>query len=202
MEARDYNGHEYFKPADFDDDNPFVTITELSFPWYLLEYGAERYEHLVTEILQPLNPVRIVAEGHDDIVTSMKYGMDGVLNIPLYMPAEITQVLPVVMAADMLTAGYTLYLEQPDAFLSGDAQANLFDFLCEKAVAGLNIVVTTHSPSSLGQVRVNVHEKKISPDDVTLIFEGKRLNIDSDGHIDEWPDGFMDTYDKQLMKLL
>ena len=188
MEARDFGGHEYFKPADFDDDNPFVTITELSFPWYLLEYGADRFERIVSRILLPPTPVSIMVEGHDDIVTSLKYGIAGVSNIPLYMPAEITQVLPVVMAADMLPAGYTLYLEQPDAFLSGDAQANLFDFLCEKAVAGLNIVVTTHSTSSLGQVRVNVRKGRISPDDVTLIFEGKRLNIDSDGHIDEWPD--------------
>nr|WP_277881546.1 DUF3696 domain-containing protein [Hymenobacter cyanobacteriorum] len=77
------------------------------------------------------------------------------------------------------------------------------------------MLVETHSDHVLNGIRIAVKKYKLDPASVGLYFferaplaQGghhsiiRQPQIDQDGRIDDWPEGFFDEWDKNLIDLL
>jgi predicted ATPase len=93
------------------------------------------------------------------------------------------------------------------------AQTLIGDFLCRVAASGVTVIVETQSDHVFNAVRLAVKSKIIPCADVNVYFfsstEGEKpvrtveqLQINKDGRMDHWPDGFFDEWDCSLDKLL
>jgi predicted ATPase len=124
----------------------------------------------------------------------------------------ITYILPILVAVLSSSPGALLLLENPEAHLHPHGQAMMGELLARAAACGIQIVVETHSDHVLNGIRVAVYNGKVQPDNVQLHYfqrseqdgfaEVISPNIDRDGRIDRWPDGFFDEWDKNLEALL
>ncbi len=126
----------------------------------------------------------------------------------------ITYVLPVLVA--LLKAGKDdiIIIENPEAHLHPKAQRLIGELILRAASTGAQIVVETHSDHILNGIRLGIKSGVIKdPDTVKTFFftrenigKGYHVNvyqpqIDRDGNINIWPDGFFDEWDKALTDL-
>ena len=123
----------------------------------------------------------------------------------------LTQVLPVVVAALSARREDLLLIENPAAHLHPAGQARMGHFLAEVAAAGVQVLVETHSDHVLNGIRRAVKDNTLPSEDVKLHFFRPRSSdldadepqvespdIDSNGNLDRWPDGFFDQFDKDM----
>jgi predicted ATPase len=124
----------------------------------------------------------------------------------------ITYALPVIVAVLSSKRGALLLIENPEAHLHPRGQAQMGHLLARAASCGIQVVIETHSDHLLNGIRLAVHDGKIDPDQVQLHFLQRQERtarievisprIDRDGRIDQWPDGFFDEWERNLMALL
>ena len=126
----------------------------------------------------------------------------------------ITYVLPVITAILRTQPGDMLIIENPESHLHPAGQALVGKLCAIAAKSGVQLFIETHSDHFLNGVRVAVKDKIIEPDDVKFFFlerdKGAAAHastvispeIDSNGRMSCWPDGFFDEWDRQLEKLL
>lgn len=130
---------------------------------------------------------------------------------PSHTGFGITQVLPIVVAALSAQRNDLLVIENPEVHLHPAGQAMMGVFLAEVAVAGVQVILETHSDHVLNGVRRAVKNRTLPPEDVALHFfrprqEAEREGIaqvqspliDGDGNIDDWPEDFFDQFDKDM----
>ena len=115
---------------------------------------------------------------------------------------------PILRTGYSLPEGSTLILEHPDAFLDRTARVDLADYLCDLVNAGLiKVIIETHDDLCLTRTRVLVKQGRLKPEQVVINYTlatGKvnHPKIDSDGHIDDWSNGFLEEMNEQLEQLL
>ncbi len=126
----------------------------------------------------------------------------------------ITYTLPILVAVLSAHPGALILLENPEAHLHPKGQVKMGELIARAASCGIQIVVETHSDHVLNGIRLAVYSGILSPDDVCLHFFERREEddnahskiispqIDRNGRIDQWPDGFFDEWDKSLRSLL
>ncbi len=130
---------------------------------------------------------------------------------PIHTGFGLTQVFPIVVAALSAQVEDLLLIENPEVHLHPRGQATMGEFLAGVAAAGVQVMLETHSDHVLNGVRRAVRKGVLAPSDVTLHCfrprddaERKRVAqvqsplLDSDGNIDDWPDGFFDQFDKDM----
>ena len=112
----------------------------------------------------------------------------------------ISQLLPFVVQS-LVSEKRIISIEQPEVHVHPKLQADLGDLLAEaiKKPRQNQFIVETHSEHLILRLQRLVREKKIKPDDVSVIYvsrgpegaKSQRLRLDEEGDfIDEWPDGF------------
>lgn len=112
----------------------------------------------------------------------------------------ISQLLPFVVQS-LVSKGQIISIEQPEVHVHPRLQADLGDLLVEaiKPKRGNQFIIETHSEHLVLRLQRRIYEKKIKPEDVSVIYvsrgpegaEARRLHLDEEGDfIDEWPDGF------------
>lgn len=125
----------------------------------------------------------------------------------------ITYTLPVIVAILSAMPGSLLILENPEAHLHPKGQVCMGELIALAAEAGIQIVLETHSDHILNGIRVAVRQKRCAHDKVAIhyffrtekdgraqsVFESPQ--IDQDGRINHWPDGFFDEWEKSLENL-
>lgn len=126
----------------------------------------------------------------------------------------ITYALPVLVAVLSAKPGDLLLIENPEAHLHPQGQAKMGELLARAAASGVQLLVETHSDHILNGVRVAVHDGLVEPERVTCHYfsrveEDGRVHskvetpqMDRDGRLNEWPEGFFDEWDKSLERLL
>ena len=112
----------------------------------------------------------------------------------------ISQLLPFVVQS-LVSEKQIISIEQPEVHVHPRLQADLGDLLAEaiKEPRHNQFIVETHSEHLILRLQRLVYEKRIQPEDVSVIYvsrgpegaKAERLRLDEEGDfIDEWPDGF------------
>jgi predicted ATPase len=74
------------------------------------------------------------------------------------------------------------------------------------ASTGVQVFIESHSEHILNSLRVGIKCKELEPSDFCIFYFGQqeifKPKVDADGRIDDWPDGFFDEWDNNLMQLL
>ena len=121
----------------------------------------------------------------------------------------LSYVLPVVLAL-LAEPGTLCLIENPESHLHPRGQTKLGELAARAAKAGVQVFVETHSDHFMDGVRIAVRDGLIKPEEVAFhYFErqgGKAVvsspQVDADGRLSEWPAGFFDQHEENLMRLL
>lgn len=123
----------------------------------------------------------------------------------------ICYALSVVVAVLLSTQGSMVLIENPEAHLHPFGQSKLGQFLARAAAAGVQIIVETHSDHLLNGVRLAVKRGLLSSEEAVIHFfhppfeqtaQVQTLFMDKEGRISDWPAGFFDQAEQDLMELL
>lgn len=145
---------------------------------------------------------------HTNAVTlGIRVSEDTDFHRPVHVGFGLTQVLPLIIAVLAADEEDILLIENPEVHLHPAGQALMGEFLAEAANAGIQIIIETHSDHILNGIRRAVKAGKIKPEDSFFHFFKPRNEkeaqvispqIDHNGNIDFWPNGFFDQFDKDL----
>jgi len=124
----------------------------------------------------------------------------------------ITYTLPIFVVCLLAKPDSLILIENPEAHLHPKGQVAIGKFLARTASAGIQVIIETHSDHILNGIRIATKKKEISPDSVSLHFfdydpqkhhsHRSSPQLDSDGRLDHWPEGFFDEWEKGLTELL
>jgi predicted ATPase len=117
---------------------------------------------------------------------------------------------PMVVALLTARDGQTIVVDSPEAHLHPSAQSAVGRMLAHFAAAGVQVIAETHSDHVLNGVRLSVKSRAIHASEVVFhFFSGPSAeahgvlspSIDSNGVMHEWPDGFFDQSEKDLVQI-
>ena len=121
----------------------------------------------------------------------------------------LSYTLPVLMAL-LAPSGSLCLIENPEAHLHPRGQTRLAELAVRASLAGVQVIAETHSDHFMDGVRIAVRNGLIRPEDVAFHYferDGGRTIVSSpciaaDGRLSEWPAGFFDQHEDNLIKLL
>ena len=121
----------------------------------------------------------------------------------------LSYTLPVILAL-LSEPGTLCLIENPEAHLHPRGQTELAELTVRASLAGLQVIVETHSDHFMDGVRIAVRDGLISPDKTAIHYferpDGETVvtspQIDEDGRLSTWPTGFFDQHEENLEKLL
>lgn len=126
----------------------------------------------------------------------------------------ISYVLPIVLALLTAENGKIIVIENPESHIHPRGQVELGQLIGLASKTGAQIFVETHSDHILNGIRVAVKEKQISKDLVNILYFDKttndtesythihKLKVDNNGILSDEPEGMLDEWGNQLLKLL
>lgn len=135
---------------------------------------------------------------------------------PTAVGVGASQLVPVVVLVLGAPPNSIVLLEQPELHLHPKVQSRLGDFFAW-ARQDVSLIVETHSEYLVTRLRLRVAEGRLPADSIAILFarqqvvehlifdgdnegvdlevfsEFRRLNLDTRGDFDAWPEGFFDT---------
>jgi predicted ATPase len=142
---------------------------------------------------------------------------------PVNMPYGISYALPIIVSClvrlipkEKLFNDYhndddamMIIVENPEAHLHPYAQSMMGFFLAYMSDR-IQIIVETHSDHVINGMRKAIRHEKISNDNIVFNFfkadevssKVNLIEIDKEGELREWPKGFFDQFEKDMMELL
>jgi predicted ATPase len=126
----------------------------------------------------------------------------------------MTYVLPILLATLTAEQGALLIIENPEAHLHPKGQLKIGELLALSSLAGVQVVIETHSDHLLNGIRLAVHGGRLPPESVGVHFFEREDSddffrsritsprLDRTGRLDQWPEGFFDESEKALRQLL
>ena len=126
----------------------------------------------------------------------------------------ISYVLPIVLALLTVEEGKIVVIENPESHIHPRGQAELGKLIALAAQTNAQIFVETHSDHILNGIRVAVKEEKINKEHVNILYFDKttnekesytnihKLRVDKNGTLSDEPEGLLDEWGTQLLKLL
>ena len=133
---------------------------------------------------------------------------------PINVGFGITYVLPVVLAILKAKPNDILILENPESHIHPKGQSTIGKLIAYAAQTGVQIFVETHSDHLINGIRVAVKQEKLLKENVKLFYferyaDEKEMQtisyeilIDKNGELSNYPQGFLDEWDEQLMNLI
>ena len=121
----------------------------------------------------------------------------------------LSYVLP-VLSGLLAPPGALCLIENPEAHLHPRGQTKLAELAVRASRAGVQVMAETHSDHFIDGVRIAVRDGLIPHEEVAIhYFEregGKTVvtspQVDSDGRLSSWPEGFFDQHEDNLIRLL
>jgi len=133
------------------------------------------------------------------------------LQSPYNFGFGISYVLPIIATGLAATNGSMVIFENPEAHLHPAGQSRIGQFLACIANDGLQVVVETHSEHVINGIRLYSLKNNMDPKSICINYfnysEGskeyriKRIKLNEQMKILEWPDGFFDQEEKDLKEL-
>lgn len=122
----------------------------------------------------------------------------------------LSYVLPVLTALIGARAGDLVIIENPEAHLHPRGQTKLGELTARAAAAGVQVVIETHSDHFLDGIRIAARQEIVEPSNTRIHYftrHGAEAAVISpelqpDGSLTEWPSGFFDERDENLIRLL
>jgi predicted ATPase len=126
----------------------------------------------------------------------------------------ISYVLPIVLALLTAEEGKIIIIENPESHIHPRGQAELGKLISLASSIGAQLFVETHSDHILNGIRVAVKENLVDKSKVNVMYFEKtttekeqftkitQIKVDRNGTLSEEPDGFLDEWGNQLLKLL
>lgn len=126
----------------------------------------------------------------------------------------LTYVLPVVTALLCARRGDLLIIENPESHLHPSGQSIVAKMIAIASQNEVQILIETHSDHILNGIRAAVKNNNISTENVLIYFlsrdldspehsvDVEKIEVDDNGRIVTWPNGFFDEWDKSLNVLL
>lgn len=126
-----------------------------------------------------------------------------------WMGCGISQLVPVVVQTVMTPNSGCLLVEQPEIHLHPSAQADLADLFVESVRGDRQFIIETHSEHFILRLRRRIAQGRIRADRVAIfsmekkqgVSKIKRIHLRSDGHFDEWPEGFFEEGFNEALKI-
>jgi len=164
--------------------------------------------------------IKVKTQLYNDLdVASVRYQyeMDGDTTqefSPVNTGFGITYVLPVIVAVLAAQKNDLLIIENPESHLHPQGQVVLGELFAKAVQGGVQIIVESHSDHLLHSVCIAVKKEIISPEQLAVFYFQRpsasqdhvttvvQPQIDQNGRIDRYPEGFLDGYDKLLDELL
>lgn len=125
----------------------------------------------------------------------------------------LTYAFPILLAGLLAKKGQTLVVDSPEAHLHPRGQSRIGHFLGVVAASGVQVIVETHSDHVLNGIRLAVANKIVKKEQVVIHFfesvnddDGRKAHItspqiDVNGNLSEWPEGFFDQLDQDIASL-
>ena len=121
----------------------------------------------------------------------------------------LSYTLPVLLAL-LAEAGTLCLIENPEAHLHPRGQTKLAELAVRASMAGVQVIVETHSDHFMDGIRISVRDGLLQPPEVAFHYfersDGETIvsspQIDAGGRLDTWPSGFFDQHEENLAKLL
>jgi predicted ATPase len=126
----------------------------------------------------------------------------------------ISYVLPVILSLVKAQKNNIIIIENPEAHLHPRGQRKVGELIALCAASGTQIIIETHSDHILNGIRIGVKKNHICNKDIKLFFFSKsEENTDSksyiqtpeinpQGKLNYWPDGFFDEWEKALDEII
>jgi len=123
----------------------------------------------------------------------------------------VSQVLPILVDILRRKSAFEFFLIQhPEVHLHPRAQAELGSFFAKQADSRRRLVIETHSDHLVDRVRMEVRNKVLRPEDVSLLYFERlkhgatihNLELDSDGSITNPPPGYREFFLKEERSFL
>lgn len=99
-------------------------------------------------------------------------------------------------------------VENPEAHLHPKAQSRLVKFLAKVSRLGVQVFIESHSDHILNALRIAVLDKIVPSEQANILYFPQeigqpivQIQIQPDGKIEEWPEGFFDQMDKDFERL-
>jgi predicted ATPase len=191
-----------------------ICCSQLKFP------GKEEYETLNAQVKAWLNQISPGTGLHLTDYSGMnlvnlQYSFPSRKGRTLYRSTNvgfgITFVLSVIVALLSSFPNALVLLENPEAHLHPQGQTKMGELIARAASCGIQVLVETHSDHLLNGIRLAVRNKLLQPEQTRFHYFERDENgmtqkstpeIDEDGHIEDWPEGFFDEWNKSLFELL
>ncbi len=150
-------------------------------------------------------------EQTNDYIITMTFDMGKSRN---FKPANVgfgySYILPIIISGLIAKQGEIVIIENPEAHLHPKAQSELTKFLAKVASGGVQVFVESHSEHILNGLRIASLQENIdiSNEDLSILYftNGEkepfvRLNVEKDGKIKDWVDGFFDQQEQDLAEI-
>jgi len=149
----------------------------------------------------------------DALIAGFSFNQPGDVATRPYRPTNVgfglSYTLPVLLAL-LAKKGTLCLIENPEAHLHPKGQTKLAELAVRASIAGVQVLVETHSDHFMDGVRIAVRNGVISPEEVGFQYF-ERINgkttvtspqIDEDGRLSSWPSGFFDQHEENLAQLI
>ncbi|MBQ7833971.1 MAG: DUF3696 domain-containing protein [Lachnospiraceae bacterium] len=125
----------------------------------------------------------------------------------------ISYVLPIILTGLIAKEGSVFLVENPEAHLHPKGQSHIGYFLAMMAMAGVQVVIETHSEHVINGIRIAALKNGMDPNDISINYfsikdyEGnvqhmvEHITLNERMDLEVWPEGFMDQEEEDLRTL-
>ena len=225
--SRRFHPHSEVMPRldDMNDSGECILSYLAKFQNNVMQTGDPRCEHtsrrqtfsVVEHWLQRVSPSACLrleaATDADASIAGFSFARHRDIETRWYRSTNVgfglSQVIPVLVA--LLERPKTLCLiENPEAHLHPRGQTRLAELAVRASLAGLQVIVETHSDHFFDGVRIAVRDEILPPDGIAIHHfqrtctrtEVSSPTIDIGGRLSFWPEGFFDQHTLNLARLL
>lgn len=130
---------------------------------------------------------------------------------PYHMGSGVSFAIGVLVSCLSANPNDIVVIENPEIHLHPKAQSDLTEFLCFVAVAGVQVILETHSDHVFNGIRKSIVKKEINNTDVALHFfqlnedalsKNTLIDINEHGRVITHPKGLFDQFDDDLDQIL